>query len=255
MTTKRPSNLRPVTSTNQLRRAQAQAAQPAQERTRLAPKPEYTPPEESNDQMSHETAAQLQQFLQEQHSESNEPEEETTEPSESPDTEEEEDMTPNDREVMELAQQLQMRGPYDSDAYRKAVMAQSEKLDITEAITGRAQRKYVINEHLSVTVQQVFSGEELLIRYMMSDALNQMEQYYQALSLVRTLAVALVSINDIQISSSTNPMKAYTEEEINASVKRLSTIPRNLITLVGTVHAWHVGEVQKVLTPASIKNG
>lgn len=270
----KPQNrkLRPITSSNQLRRAAPPS--PAGERlyppgtsTHNAPaRTPQTPAAQSDAQLSEETASQVESFVRAQAAESagitlegpgysDGSTEEAVEPKM---PEKEVTQTENvmdEDEMLDLAQQLQMRGPYDNPKYRALVMKQSEELSILDAITGRAQRTYVINENLKITVQQVYSGEELLIRNMMSDALNQMEQYYQALYMVRTLAVGLVSINDMQFSDGTHVMSAYTREDIDAAVERLSTVPRNLITLVGTVHAWHVGEVEKILTPSSVKNG
>ena len=143
------------------------------------------------------------------------------------------------------------------DKQEAAILAiPGNALSISRILMDRAQQLIPIADDLHATMQTIKASEDLLIKRMLRDYVDQLEIYFDTMSDMLRLAVGVDAIGEVPFPPLEDPAtNRATVETIKKRLEAVLDLPTPLLAALAINYTWFDLRVKRLLVPSSLKNG
>ncbi|MCA8938753.1 MAG: hypothetical protein KDB07_03010 [Planctomycetes bacterium] len=143
------------------------------------------------------------------------------------------------------------------DKQEAAILAiPGNALSISRILMDRAQQLIPIADDLHATMQTIKASEDLLIKRMLRDYVDQLEIYFDTMSDMLRLAVGVDAIGEVPFPPLEDPAtNRATVETIKKRLEAVLDLPTPLLAALAINYTWFDLRVKRLLVPSGLKNG
>lgn len=137
-----------------------------------------------------------------------------------------------------------------------ALMNGDNRLTLTGILRDRGKQLVPIADDYFVSFQVIATGEEMLIKHILREAREQLEDYFRLYQDLLRLAVSVEEYGGVVapplLDEKTN---RATEATLKARLNALLMLPLPLVSAIAVNYSWYDLRVKRLMMPSSLKNG
>lgn len=132
----------------------------------------------------------------------------------------------------------------------------NNNLSITRILMDRGKQMVPIADGLVATMQTLKASEDLLVKRMLREYVDQLEVYFDTMSDMLRLAIGVDAIGEIHFSPLVDPeTNKASAKTIGQRLEQLLDLPTPVIAALAINYTWFDMRVKQLLVPSSLKNG